>query len=92
MTSGPLAAHLAREAMTSHPFAHLIRMIFMSDDERSTDDSDSGERFASFVDGVCRKHVENLIGVRSLLERPGGLILDTGVIAHHLDDPPQQTE
>eukprot|EP00973_Karenia_brevis_P038701 5341267-Karenia_brevis.AAC.1 len=72
--------------------AHFTRMTFLSDDATSSDDSDSGERFTSFVDGVCYERVENLMGVRSLLGLLGGPILDTGVSAHRLDDPPQQTE
>eukprot|EP00973_Karenia_brevis_P085761 11897739-Karenia_brevis.AAC.1 len=78
--------------------AHLSRMTFLSDDSDSSsnDDIDSAVdsqgRFAAFHDGVCYDCVENLMGVRSMLGLPGGLMLDTGVIAHRLDDPPQQTE
>ena len=86
-------------ARPSH-LAHLTRMTFLNDDDVSSNDGsdatstvDSEGRSASFSDGVCYDRVENLMDVRSLLGLPGGLILDTQVIAHScFSTPPQDTE
>ena len=74
--------------------AHLSRMTFLSGDGRSDTDEDAPEGLcAAFHNGVCYDSVEKLKGMHLLLGLPGGLVLDTQVIAHGGSSaPPQDTE
>ena len=100
LTRKALSTHTASMTTPASPrprlphLAHLSRMTFLSGDGSDTDDSDAPEgRHAAFHNGVCYGSVEKRKGMHLLLGLPGGLGLDTQVVAHGCSSaPPQDTE
>ena len=73
--------------------ARCPRVTFSDSDSESDSDEEGLELCATFDGGVPSSSVDRLEGVRSLLGLRGGLMLDTGVIAHwSCETPPQLTE
>ena len=73
--------------------ARCPRVTFSDSDSESDSEEEGLELCATFDGGVPSRSVDRLEGVRSLLGLRGGLMLDTGVIAHWCcETPPQLTE